>query len=134
MWPQRADHLWAGPQRPGTHSEEVGAALGLLAYGRRRVAGLGHVDAELLLAGAGRRRHRGGVVTQAATTVTGLIRDNENISLLRRSCGGADKHDSPWSRRKSDELLMRNQWMTEGGGGGGGRKKEMKQEQEQQCG
>lgn len=55
-----------------THSEEVGPALGLLADRRGRVGRGWHVDAELLLAGARRGRHRGGVVAQAPAPVTRL--------------------------------------------------------------
>lgn len=55
-----------------THGEEVGAAFGLLPDRRGRVGGLRHVDAELLLAGAGRRRHRRRVVAQTAAAVTRL--------------------------------------------------------------
>lgn len=55
-----------------THGEEVGAALGLLPDGRWRVGGLRHVDAELLLAGGRRGRHRRRVVAQTAAAVTRL--------------------------------------------------------------
>lgn len=55
-----------------THSEEVGAAFGLLPDRRGGVGGLWDVDAELLLAGAGGGRHRRRVVTQAAAAVTRL--------------------------------------------------------------
>lgn len=41
----------------GTHGKEVGATFGLLPDGRRRVRGLRDIDAQLLLAGAGRGRH-----------------------------------------------------------------------------
>lgn len=54
------------------HREQVGAAFGLLADGRRRVGGLRDVDAELLLAGAGCGRHRRRVVAQTAAAVTRL--------------------------------------------------------------
>lgn len=61
-----------------THGEEVGAALGLLPDGRGCVGGLWHVDAQLLLTRAGRRRHRGRVVAQAAAAVTGLHADRKH--------------------------------------------------------
>lgn len=66
-----------------THGEEVGAAFGLLPDGRGRVGGLRHVDAQLLLTGTRRGRHRRRVVAQAATAVTRLDgRRNENINNL----------------------------------------------------
>lgn len=61
-----------GVQEAKTHGEEVGAAFGLLPHGRRRVGSLRHVDAQLLLAGAGCGRHRRRVVAQAAAAVTRL--------------------------------------------------------------
>lgn len=60
-----------------TYSEEVGAPLGLLAHRCGCVGGLRHVDAQLLLAGAGRGRHRRRVVAQAAgpdATATAVAR------------------------------------------------------------
>lgn len=69
-----------------THGEEVGAAFGLLADGRWRVGGLRHVDAELLLAGARRGRHRGRVVAQTAAAVTRLDRAEK---LMLTSAGGS---------------------------------------------
>lgn len=65
-----------------THGEEVGAALGLLPDGRGRVGGLRHVDAQLLLARAGRGRHRGRVVAQAAAAVTRLERTRRHGEKL----------------------------------------------------
>lgn len=59
-----------------THGEEVGAAFGLLPDGRRRVGGLRYVDAELLLAGARRGRHRRRVVAQTAAAITRLQGQN----------------------------------------------------------
>lgn len=64
-----------------THGEEVGAALGLLPDRRRCVGGLRHVDAELLLTGAGRRRHRRRVVAQTAAAVTRLGTQEEYLDL-----------------------------------------------------
>ena len=77
-----------------THSEEVGPTLGLLADGRGRVGCGRHVDAELLLAGARRGRHGGGVVAQAPTAVTRLQRSEAKAvlgthpgSLTHHLCG-----------------------------------------------
>lgn len=55
-----------------THSEQVGAALGLLPHGRGRAGSRWHIDTQLLLAGAGCRGHGRGVITQAPTSVTCL--------------------------------------------------------------
>lgn len=55
-----------------THGEEVGATFGLLADGCWCIGGLRDVDAQLLLAGARRGRHRRGVVAQTATAITRL--------------------------------------------------------------
>ena len=77
----------SGPtlRAPGdTHSEEVGPALGLLADGRGRVGCGRHVDAELLLAGARRGRHGGGVVAQAPAAVTRLQRSEAKAALGTR--------------------------------------------------
>lgn len=64
-----------------THGEEVGPALGLLADGRGRVGRGRHVDAELLLAGARRGRHGGGVVAQAPAAITRLQRSEAKAVL-----------------------------------------------------
>ena len=61
-----------------SHSEEVGAAFGLLADGCWRVGGLRDVDTKLLLAGAWRGRHRRGVVAQTAAAVTRLYQTTTN--------------------------------------------------------
>lgn len=58
--------------RGDTHGEEVGPALGLLADGRGRVGRGRYVDTQLLLAGAGRGRDRGGIVAQTPASVTCL--------------------------------------------------------------
>lgn len=54
------------------YREEVGAAFGLLPDRRGSVGGGRDVDTQLLLAGAGRGRHRRRVVTQTAAAVTRL--------------------------------------------------------------
>lgn len=83
--------------RRETHGEEVGAAFGLLPDGRWRVGGLRHVDAELLLAGAGRGRHRRRVVAQTAAAVTcleGQKRGNQKRNLKRFYPGKCDEAPS----------------------------------------
>lgn len=65
-----------------THSEEVGAAFGLLPDGCWGVGGLRDVDAELLLAGAGRGRHRGRVVAQAPAAITRLEGQKCGLRLI----------------------------------------------------
>lgn len=65
-----------------THSEEVGPAFGLLPDGCRGVGGLRYVDAQLLLAGAGRGGHRGRIVAQAPAAVTRLEGQKGGLRLV----------------------------------------------------